>query len=608
MAALWLGALLAGAGAWGYELSGVVTGPDGGRVQDAPVWLWQESRVETTRTDATGTYAFKDVDGPARVLARREGLALGGADLQVLGDTQAHLRLAEAAPVSLRIVDQDHKPVAGASVKFLFVADTFGVPVWELVEHRFPSWRSDDDGVVTIPDLPKGAHFGIVVYHPGYTELRVPHLPPSETRRTLQVLPGIAVRGRVVSPDSKGVGAARVMVYQLSPNGRRDAAERFTDPEGYYATQVTPGDYFVEVRHRDWASPLSRRVTVEEGAPLTVDVKLLPPCRLTGTVMGPDGKPLGGVPVRYLMEDRFHSERLSRNDGSYELVVPTGEGALRVLPPPGCITQHWGDIPVRLERELRVDLKPILLKELPLIEGLVTADGVPQPQALISSRNLYPPLWAITDSEGRFRIRLAKPPEEPTASFRVEHGLRFLRKDFDVDLRADAKPVDVALEPFEPDLSLREPKRDGNDLTGLLDEQAPLLAVDRWFNSGPLTLQDLKGKVVVLTLWAGFDEIGPSRDRMYELCAIDALLEGVDDVAIVGIHDNGSEPEEIEQFIARYGIRFPVGRDVEAFTTYERYHTRVIPQTVLIDRAGRVRFVDVDGRLLELIKTLRREQ
>ena len=53
-------------------------------------------------------------------------------------------------------------------------------------------------------------------------------------------------------------------------------------------------------------------------------------------------------------------------------------------------------------------------------------------------------------------------------------------------------------------------------------------------------------------------------------------------------------------------VRFPVGIDNET-ASFDLYDIFSIPQIVLIDKKGVFRYYDVDGRLLELIKSLRRE-
>jgi len=63
----------------------------------------------------------------------------------------------------------------------------------------------------------------------------------------------------------------------------------------------------------------------------------------------------------------------------------------------------------------------------------------------------------------------------------------------------------------------------------------------------------------------------------------------------------------VGDYLKRRGITFPVGRDNEQSETFEGYSIRYIPQVVLIDKKGLVRHYQGSGRLLELVKSYRRE-
>jgi len=279
---------------------------------------------------------------------------------------------------------------------------------------------------------------------------------------------------------------------------------------------------------------------------------------------------------------------------------------IRVVPPPGFVTVDAADILITSGAESEVILNPIRLKTLPRIEGLVLgADDRPEPSVLISSLNLIPPTWTITDREGKFSIQLGKEPYEEKARFRAEHARRFLRGDFEVDFERLA-PIEVRLERFKPNADRSDKEHGTDDLSLMLGKKAPEIACTVWFNSEPLQLENLRGKVVVLTLWGGFAEHGPARDRIEEVRALSQLLHDADDVVFIGVHDAASEPGDIWRYVKSYEITFPVGADAEPFLTFDRYHTNVIPQTFLIDKQGILRYMDVGGRLLELIKSLRR--
>ena len=100
--------------------------------------------------------------------------------------------------------------------------------------------------------------------------------------------------------------------------------------------------------------------------------------------------------------------------------------------------------------------------------------------------------------------------------------------------------------------------------------------------------------------------MGAGRYHIEELRALHHLLSDVDDVAFISVHDAGKETEEVRQYIRDFDISFPVGYDADPFLTFDIYNTNFIPQTVLIDKKGVLRHYHTEGRLLELIKDLRR--
>jgi hypothetical protein len=191
----------------------------------------------------------------------------------------------------------------------------------------------------------------------------------------------------------------------------------------------------------------------------------------------------------------------------------------------------------------------------------------------------------------------------------VEDALQFERAEVEVDPKELALP-EARLREYEPDLA-QQPELAVNDLRALVGRPAPEFACDAWFNlpegANDMSLASLGGKVVVLTMWAGFDFAGPSRHRAEQINAIHSLYAAIDDVAFVGIHDSTSEPGDVARYVRELGIRYAVGCDRDPYETFARYLTQQIPQTVLIDKRGIVRFYSTEGRLLELIKVLRAE-
>jgi cytochrome c biogenesis protein CcdA/thiol-disulfide isomerase/thioredoxin len=119
---------------------------------------------------------------------------------------------------------------------------------------------------------------------------------------------------------------------------------------------------------------------------------------------------------------------------------------------------------------------------------------------------------------------------------------------------------------------------------------APSLASDgRWFNSPPLTMQKLRGKVVLIDFWT-YSCINCLR-TLPQLEAWDAHYRK-DGLVIVGVHTPEFAFEHVTSNVAgaikRLGVHYPVVQDND-FKVWNAYANQYWPAEYLIDRGGRVR-------------------
>ncbi len=587
-------------------LDGRVTDSDGTAIAAADVYVNQNRQPQKTTTDADGRFHVGGLEvGRLEVVARKDGLAIGGIEADIVGTAAVAIVLTEPAETRLRVTDKNGLLLEGARIKTMFVSDAFHVSVEDLVPLGFPSYRSDAEGYLVIPDLPKGSYLSLVVERRDFSDFQLVTFPVGK-ELSLPMTPGRAVRGRILSSDGDPVAKARVSLFRVGSTGKREFDEVLSDPEGFFVATVEPGEYYIAVQHPQHASPPPVPCLVNaEGDEPTGQIQLMPPRFLQGRVEDQAGKAYPGVPVEFVIEQTIVAQTWSQLDGSYQLLIPPRPGRVRVDPPRGYYTDQI--ITVHMEDKERAEVGAVVLKPLPLVTGqVIDSDNAPLANALITSQNLPTVVRSVTDKAGRFAIALDRLPFEEKLRFRVDHPVRFRRAEFEVDV-ADTTPLAIELETYKPELKDADPPAMGNRLEHMVDKPAPEWTCDQWFNGGPLALSGLRGKVVVLTLWGGFpvNEIVP--DAVREMITLHEVLRGVDDVALVAIHDNGKEPKEIQDMIDKAGIQFPVGRDNPDSVTLDAYNVVFIPQTIVIDKEGKIRYYVTQNRLLDLIKDLRRQ-
>ncbi len=588
-------------------IKGRVLMPDKTPVEGATVWLNQSRRVLQQTTGKDGAFSFGDVKiQVTEVVARKAGLCLAGRSGLPVSDMEFDLVLGPAASVNIRVTDREFNPVPGAHIRTMIVSDQFGVAVEDLAEHGFSPLRANDKGEISIDCVPTGGFVKLVVGHHKYADSNVAYLPVRDKRQDIQLYDGVPVRGRVTA-QGKPLAKARVSIFEAGVGGQRELASSVTDPEGFYSVRIEPGGYMATVRHPEYAAPVPVNVDASKAEGAVADLEMPVTRTLTGKVLLPGDKPCPGSHVSFSVNGVVYEECLSDGSGAFTLRVGSPKGALLLGAPPGYRTADLPQVPVDMGETLKAELPPMRLKELPVIKGRITVPEGQGPvgKVLIESSDAEPPLRFLSDEKGAFEIRLGYQPEKNMVTFKAEHALRLLRKEFKINLDQTGE-VELRLEPFEPDLGKRPPIAGRNDLSKLLGKPAPKFQCSDWYNSTALDLDKLRGKVVVLTMWGGFDDSPFATDRMNQLRALYDLYDGVaDDVAIVAVHDAGSDANEVAEYVRRFGLRFPVGRDADPFVTFENYGVSFIPQTVVIDKRGEVQFDQVEGRLLELVKSLR---
>jgi cytochrome c biogenesis protein CcdA/thiol-disulfide isomerase/thioredoxin len=128
-----------------------------------------------------------------------------------------------------------------------------------------------------------------------------------------------------------------------------------------------------------------------------------------------------------------------------------------------------------------------------------------------------------------------------------------------------------------------------------------------WINSEPLTMESLRGKVVLIDFWT-YSCINCIRTLPYLTAWHDKYVD--DGLVIVGVHSPEFEFEKklenVQEAVDDFGIEYPVVQDND-FVIWRNYNNRYWPAKYLVDAEGRVRYVHFgEGAYAETEETIQK--
>lgn len=170
---------------------------------------------------------------------------------------------------------------------------------------------------------------------------------------------------------------------------------------------------------------------------------------------------------------------------------------------------------------------------------------------------------------------------------------------FQYDLKLQAKILEFYNFPsyeekfLKPDEMKEEVKKNEEMINLNLPKygKAPeFVGINNWLNSQPLTMEQLKGKVVLIDFWT-YSCI----NCICTLPFVTAWYEkyNKDDFVVIGVHTPEFEFEKVTEnvmlAIKRYNINYPVAQD-NNFATWNAYSNQYWPAHYLFDKEGNLRY------------------
>ncbi|MCK5004613.1 MAG: TlpA family protein disulfide reductase [Candidatus Aminicenantes bacterium] len=138
-----------------------------------------------------------------------------------------------------------------------------------------------------------------------------------------------------------------------------------------------------------------------------------------------------------------------------------------------------------------------------------------------------------------------------------------------------------------------------------LGKKAPSISAETWVNSTALSLDKLKGKVVIIDFWAPWcspcravipgliEEYGKRKDDGLVVIGFTKLYGSYrDDMQNAGKVDRDKEIELIKGFVERFKIDYPVAISDEG-ADFDSYMISGIPTMIFIDRDGNVDYIKI---------------
>ena len=144
-------------------------------------------------------------------------------------------------------------------------------------------------------------------------------------------------------------------------------------------------------------------------------------------------------------------------------------------------------------------------------------------------------------------------------------------------------------------------------VAALQDTAPDLVGINKWFNSAPLNMADLRGKVVLVDFWTygcvNCVNTLPHVTALYEKYKGRGLV-------VVGVHTPEFPFERsasnVQTALKRHGITYPVAQDNDS-KTWNAWRNQYWPAQYIVDQNGKIVFQHAgEGQYEEIDRTIAR--
>jgi thiol-disulfide isomerase/thioredoxin len=371
-----------------------------------------------------------------------------------------------------------------------------------------------------------------------------------------------------VVKDAKGqpVAGVRVGIVAETMSATTDVQGRFK-----FDARIRPGSELYAVSDRA-ATSRSIALLDQHSLELTLDTPLV---ECSGNVVDDIGRPVAGAeiilygtrddasyfPTDHAISDaegRFHFSKIYPGIPGYaiEIKKPGFGGAFENY--------------LRMKPGQRLAIKDIKIARADAsIRGKVLdADGQPAGGIVVTCYGVS----AITDKHGAFHLTNVPRGDDQlqVVGSDGESGSTSTRGgQTDVVIRLQKKPTQAAATTYD-------------DMRG---QTAGALVLGEWLNAFPIDLTSLKGKIVVIDLWAVW--CGPC---LRALPDVEALYQKyrTNGVVVIGIHVTGTPLHQARKVVKQQGLTYPVFMDTSDGANAAILPPKGIPQLYVISASGKI--------------------